>query len=110
MSLKISSSSRDVFTYEGSTASGGLSGGAGVTGRVAWDDTLAARADRVGAGSSRASGCETGAELVGLSSLTMACSMAGRTLQFLSCFLRSDLAAFGAFLWFCELVSDARCG
>lgn len=99
MSRKISSSSRDVLTYEGSTGSSGVSGTPGVTGRVECADTLAERVERGGGASSVDGG---GAELVGLSSLTMACSMAGRTLKFLSCFLTSDLAAFGAFLWMCE--------
>lgn len=61
-----------------------------------------ARLDRTGCGgSSGALDCEEGADDpadVGISSFTMACSIAERTLQVFSCLLRSDLAALGAFL------------
>jgi hypothetical protein len=64
------------------------------------DETLAAKAGRTRGAES---GLTSGSILVvvpavGANSLTIADSIAGRTLKFLSCFLRSDLAAFGAFL------------
>lgn len=77
----------------------------GVTGRsLPSEDTLAAsvRLDWDGCedcdDSSGKSDCEVGAEEVGASSLTIACSMAGRTLKFFNCLFKSDLAAFGAVL------------
>jgi len=75
----------------------------GVMGRsLEREVTLVVRPGRGGGGvSSGASDCDGAAEDVtddGTSSLTMACSIAGRTLKFFSCLLRSDLAAFGAFL------------
>lgn len=50
-----------------------------------------------GAESGRVSGSIREAE-VGASSFTIAASIAGRTLKFLSCFLRSDLAGLEASL------------
>jgi hypothetical protein len=42
--------------------------------------------------------CDDCVEELGMSSLTIACSMAGRTLAVFSCLLRSDFAPLGEFL------------
>lgn len=86
-----------MLTKRGSRVSG-LVSTPGVIGR-SWDteDTLAERVGRGGGGAGASAGV-SGRPDVGASSLTIADSMAGRTLKFLSCLLRSDLAALGALL------------
>lgn len=59
---------------------------------------LAANAGLVGWECASSSCCDDCVEEEGTSSLTMACSMAGLTLNVFNCRLRSDLAPFGAFL------------
>jgi hypothetical protein len=50
------------------------------------------------AGRAETSGAVSERAPVGARAFTMACSMAGRTLKFFSCFFKSDFAAPGAFL------------
>ncbi len=98
MPLMISSSSRWVLTYVGSTDSVFASGSIGVVGlSLIRDEVLAARLGRTCIADA---GRDSGSVLApgGFNSFTIADSIAGRTLKFFSCFFRSDFAAFGASL------------